>query len=242
MIEMKLTPDPTNPSVSILELKIKAPAAPEPTPIPEVKIPTLIFIDDTIEADQLPLITHALTDTVNRISWPDQIQIFTSNNQMPNHLEVTELQKSEIFKEVESKGQCNLLVLTNNETKDLKRQIAKASEFLTNAHAIQPTTTIELIDTLNDHVKHLKQKTLVNLKVEIELTSENDTLQPLNYLPGLTKKGNKYFANLIDLAGEDEKAYAFEIRSTDCKTLYTLEDLVLGRRISGGQRILTSSI
>lgn len=237
MIEMKLTPDPTNPSINILELKIKAPAAPELTPIPEVKIPTLIYIDDTIEVEQLPLITHALTDTVQRISWPDQIQIFTSKHQISNHLEVTELQNSDIFKEVESKGQCNLLVLTNNETKDLKRQIAKASEFLTNAHAIQPTTPIELIDNLNDHVKHLKQKTLVNLKVEIELTSENDTLQPLNYLPELTKKGNEYFANLIDLASEDEKAYAFIVGSSECSVSFTFDDLVIARNAQGGQRL-----
>lgn len=234
MIEMKLIPNPTNPSLNILELRIKAPSAPEPTPIPESKIPTLIYIDDTIKDKQLSVITHALTDTVNRITWRDQIHIFASKHQIPNHLEVTELQNGDIFKEAESKGQCNLLVITNNEAKDLERQIARASEFLTIAHAIQPTTTIELIDSLNDHIKHLKQKTIVNTKLEIELTAENDTLQPLNYLPELTKEGNKYFATLIDLASEEEKAYAFTVSSDGASLKFEYEDLLLTRTVQGG--------
>ena len=237
MIEMKLSPDPTNPGLNILELKIKAPKATEPTPSPEVKIPTLIYIDDSIEEDQLPLITHALTDTVNRITWRDQIQIFTSKSRIPGHLEVTEIQNGEIFTEAESIGACNLFVLTNNETKNLKRHLAKASEFLTNGHAIQPTTTIELIDNLNDHIKHLKLKTIVNIKIEIELPSEDDTIKPFGYLPNITKERNKYFANLIDLASEEEKAYAFNVESSEMRVQYFYDDLTLARRIQGGQSL-----
>ena len=242
MIEMKLIPDPANPNQNILEVKIKAPASPEPTPIPVEKIPTLIYIDDSIEDDQLPMITHALTDTINRITWPEQIQLASSKHQLPNHLAVQNLQKEELFTHAASLGKCTLILLTKIETKELRKEIAKASEFLTKTQVIQPTSTIELIDNLNDHIKHLKQKTLVNIKIEIELETAEDTLQPFNYLATFNNDGPRYFANLFDLASEDQKAYAFQVESTACTMSYSIEDLVLGRRISGGQRLHTSAI
>ena len=237
MIEMKLIPDPANPNQNILEVKIKAPASPEPTPIPVEKIPTLIYIDDSIEDDQLPMITHALTDTINRITWPEQIQLASSKHQLPNHLAVQNLQKEELFTHAASLGPCALIVLTNNETKELRKEIAKASEFLTKTQAIKPTSTIELTDNLSDHIKSLRLKTIVNLKLEIELPSELDTFQPLNYLSGLTKVDNRYFANLIDLASEDEKAYAFKTTANSLGTSYTFDDLVLGRQVLGGYQL-----
>jgi hypothetical protein len=237
MIEMKLSPDPANANLNILELKIKAPKAPEQTSIPAVKIPTLIYIDDSIQEAQLPTITHALTDTVNRITWAEQIQLASTKHRLADHLEILEIQKNEIFKVAESKGTCNLILLTNNETKELRRQISKASEFLTDAHVVQPTTTIELIDNLNDHIKHLKPKTLVNLEIQIELEAPEDTLQPLDYIARLNKDGPRYFANLIDLASEEEKAYAFITSSRSCSATNAFDDLVISRSAQGGQRL-----
>lgn len=237
MIEMKLTPDPNNAHMNILELKIKAPASPEPTPIPVEKIPTLIDIDDSIEEDQLPMITHAITDTINRITWPEQIQLASSKHQLPNHLKVQNLLQEELFTHAAELGTCSLIVLTNNETKELRKEIAKAPEFLTKTQVIQPTSTIELIDNLNDHIKFLKQKTLVNLKIEIELDTTEDTLQPLEHLASFYNEGCRYFANLIDLASEEDKAYAFLTNASRCSVTYTLEDLVIGRKAQGGQRL-----
>ena len=237
MIEMKLIPDPANPNQNILEVKIKAPASPEPTPIPVEKIPTLIYIDDSIEDDQLPMITHALTDTINRITWPEQIQLASAKHQLPNHLEVQNLQKEELFTHAASLGTCALIVLTNNETKELRKEIAKASEFLTKTQAIKPTSTIELIDNLNDHIKDLRLKTLVNLRIEIALGSTEDTLEPIDYLAAINNDGPVYFANLIDLASEDEKAYAFKTTANSLGTSYTFDDLVLGRQVLGGYQL-----
>lgn len=233
MIQMKLTPDPNDPNLNILELKIKAPASPEPTPIPDVKIPNIIFIDDSIEESQLPQITHALTDTINRITWPEQIQVISSTLELPEHLNAKPLQNKEVFLAAESTAPCNLILITNKEAKELKKQIAKATEFLTRTTLIQPTTTIALIDNLNDHIQGLKQKTLVNLKIEIELPN-NNTLKPLNYIPNLTKEGNTHCANLIDLASEEEKAYAFLTDEYSTKITFTYEDLLLQRRVQGG--------
>ena len=237
MIEMKLIPDPANPNQNILELKIKAPTSPEPTPIPVEKIPTLIYIDDSIEEDQLPMITHAITDTINRITWPEQIQLASSKHLLPNHLEVQILQKEGLFSHAASLGTCALIVLNNNETHELKREMAKASEFLTKAHSIKPTTTIDLIDNLNDHMKNLKQKTLVNLKIEIELETTEDKLQPLEYLVSFYNEDSRYFVNLIDLASEEEKAYAFITNAPRCSVTYKFDDLVIGRKAQGGQRL-----
>jgi len=237
MIEMKLVPDPGNPNQNILELRIKAPAASEPTPIPVEKIPTLIYIDDSIEEDQLPMITHALTDTINRITWPEQIQLASSKHQLPNHLEVKNLQKEELFTHAASLGTCALILLMNNETKELRKEIAKASEFLTKTQSIQPTSTIELIDDLNDHINHLKHKTLANLMIEIELETSESILRPTGYLVNFFNQGSRYFANLIDLASEDEKAYAFTTNTIDCSATYSFEDLVIGRKTQGGQRL-----
>jgi hypothetical protein len=237
MIEMKLIPDPANPNQNILELKIKAPASPEPTPIPVEKIPTLIYIDDSIQEDQLPMITHALTDTINRITWPEQIQLASYQHQLPNHLEVQNLHKEELFTHAALLGTCALILLTNTETKELRKEIAKASEFLTKTQVIQPTSTIELIDNLNDHIKHLEQKMLVNINVEIQVPDENVELNALGYLPNLTKVKDKYFVNLIDLASEDEKAYAFTTIASRCSVTYSFEDLVIVRRTAGGQQL-----
>ncbi len=233
MFEMKLAPDSSNPTQNILELKIKAPTAPEPTLIPAIQIPTIIYIDDTIQEDQIPVIAHALTDTVNRVTWPEQIQLITSKYQFPKHLETVNLQNEDIFQVATTKVPCNLVVITNSESKDLKRQIAKASEFVTTAHAVKPTTTVELIDNLNDHIKPLKQKTIVNLKIEIELDNSN-TLSPLNYIPKLTNEANKYFANLIDLASQEEKAYVFSVNASSAIISYAYEDLLLQRLVQGG--------
>ena len=209
----------------------------EPATIPVEKIPTLIYLDDTIEEGQLPVITHALTDTINRITWVEQIQLASGKHRIPSLPEILDIQKDEIFSRAESMGNCQLILLTNNETKALRRQMAQASEFLTKAHALRPTTTIELIDNLNDHIKHLKQKTLVNLKIEIELEYAADTLEPLHYLANFNSDGTRYFANLIDLASEEEKAYAFKTSAGSCSTTYTFEDLLLGRKAQGGQRL-----
>jgi hypothetical protein len=237
MIEMKFAPSLTNPTENILELKITAPASSEPTPIPVEKVPTLIYIDDSVEDELLPQITHALTDTVNRTTWPNQIQLLTTSHKLSEHLALEPIPKEDILDRAQELGQCRLIFITNENNKEFKRKIARSSEFLTETHVIEPSTTIELIDNLNDHIKDLKQKAIVNLKIEIELPNDRDTLEPMNYIPNLTKSGNTYFANLIDLASEEEKAYAFKIGSPECKATFELEDLVLARVVNGGQRV-----
>ena len=237
MLEMKLTPSPSNPSENILEIKITAPKAAETIEIPDHKVPTFIYIDDSIEQDQLPQITHAITDTINRITWPEQIQILTTQDELPDHLPTTKIEPQEMFKILQGIEQAVLLVITNKQGPKLIREAAQASEFLIKTEFIQPTTTIELIDNLNDHIKQLKQKTIVNLKLEIELPNEHDTLEPLTYIPQITKKGNKYFANLIDLASEEEKAYAFRSSNAINKVGFSYDDLSLARRVTGGQNL-----
>jgi hypothetical protein len=236
MIEMKLIRSSTDPAENILELRIKAPSSPEPTPTPVEKIPTLIYIDDSVDENHLPIISHALTDTVNRVTWANQIRILATSHKLPDHLIVEPISKQDIFERAETVGHCKLLLVTNETTQEVQQQIARASEFLTTTSIIQPRTTIELIDALNDYIKDLKQKTIVNLKIEIELPSEHDDLEPLNYIPNLTKVGNTYFANLIDLASEEEKAYAFKIATYRCSMSYVFEDLTISRVVQGGQR------
>jgi hypothetical protein len=237
MIEMKLIPSLTNPTENILELKITAPASPEPTPIPVEKVPTLIYIDDTIEEKKLPLITHALTDTVNRTTWPNQIQLLITSHKLPEHLALEPIPKVNIFNRAQELGQCKLIFITNENNKEFKRKIARSSEFLAEIYLIEPSTTIELIDNLNDHIEDLKQKTIVNLKIEIELPNEHDTLEPLNYIPNLTKVGNTFFADLVDLASEEEKAYAFKVDAASLSFSYLYEDLGISRQVKGGQRL-----
>jgi hypothetical protein len=236
MIEMTLRSGFSPYKHNRLELRIQAPAAAEQVELPTNRIPTLIFVHESIVPEQLPIITHALTDTVNRVSWSEQIQLATPFHQLPNHLETT-TSTSEPFRAAKDIGECNFILFTNDSSKELKREISKSSEFLINAQLIQPTSVIETIDTLNDHIKHLKQKTIVNLTVEIELPDENDTLEALDYIPQLTKTGNTYFANLIDLASEEEKAYAFRVGPSDARVTFQYEDLALARTISGGQHL-----
>jgi hypothetical protein len=187
------------------------------------------------------MITHALTDTINRVTWANQIQILATSHKLPDHLLAEPISKQEIFERAQTVGHCQLLLITNETTQEVQYQIARASEFLTTASIIEPSSTIELIDALNDHINDLKQKTIVNLKIEIELPSEHDDLEPLNYIPNLTKVGNTYFANLIDLASEEEKAYAFQGKSTYFTVTFTFDDVVIARKAYGGQRLKPQS-
>ena len=237
MIAMTLSPADDPSDRHILEIKITAPASQEPTPIPVEKVPTLIYIDDSVEGDLLPSITHALTDTVNRITWSDQIQLLSSNHKLPNHLTHEPIAKEAVFNKAQELGHCKLVVISNENSKEFNQKIAISSEFLTETHVIKPTTTIELVDNLNDYIKDLKQKTIVNLKIEIELPTDRDTLEPINYIPNLTKGGNTYFANLIDLASEEERAYAFIVEGASQYISYSYDDIVISRLIRGGQRL-----
>ena len=236
MIQMKLIPDSGNPSRNILELKLKAPAAPAPTTPAALKMPTLIVIDDSIEQDQLPAITHALTDTINRVTWQGQIQLFTTKHQFPNHLEYKVVTPETLIDLANAQEPCNSILITNRESKDFKKELSSASKLLKSTYQFKPTTVIETIDALNDQIKGLKEKTIVNIQIEIELPTEDHELEPLTYIPNLTKTGNKYFANLIDLASEEEKAYAFNGLLSQATIRYEYEDLVLARKISGGQQ------
>jgi hypothetical protein len=174
---------------------------------------------------------------VNRITWSNQLQLLTSNHKLPNHLTQESIAKEDVFNKAQDVGHCKLVVISHENSKEFNQKIARSSEFLTDTQVIQPTTTIELIDNLNDHIKDLKQKTIVNLKIEIELPTDRDSLETINYIPNLTKVGNTYVANLIDLACEEEKAYVFQITSESCTLRYLFEDLSIGRLIEGGQRL-----
>jgi hypothetical protein len=237
VIEVKLTAAFAKNAGNKLELKIKAPPSANPQEIPVEQIPTFIYIHDSLTATQLPIVTHALTDTANRITWANQIQVGIGAHQLPNHLEAIQIGNQNVFAHARSLGPCHLILISNEENKDLKREISQSSEFLTKTHVVKPTDAIQTIDALNDHIKNLKQKTIVNLKVEIELPNDTDTLEPLEYIPQINKVGNTYFANLIDLASEEEKVYAFETQQHKLGLKYEYEDLLLTRQISGGQRI-----
>jgi hypothetical protein len=237
MIEIKFTNSASNQSEGILALRVIAPALGQQVDVASNKVPTLIYLDDSIRAEQIPNLVHAITDTTNRTTWENQIQLATSTHQLPRHLPTKSVANNEVFEFAKELGTCNLILFTNEESKELNREISRASEFLTNTQIIQPTSVIETIDSLNDHIKNLKQKTIVNLKVEIELPNEDDNLEALDYIPQLTKSGNTHFANLIDLASEEEKAYAFKISSFVARVNFSYEDLVLSRKIIGGQSL-----
>ena len=160
--------------------------------------------------------------------------MLTTNHKLPDHLAFEPILKDDIFNRAQELGQCQLIFITNENNKEFKRKVARSSEFLTETHGIEPTTTIELIDNLSDHIKDLKQKTIVNLKIEIELSNEHDTFESLGYIPNLTKVGNTYFANLIDLASEEEKAYALIMNCESVSIRFKYEDLLLLRTVHGG--------
>ena len=244
MIAMKVIPDPTNPNLNILELKIKAPASPKPIPIPVEQIPTLIYIDDNIEEGQLPTITHALTDTVNRMTWPNQVKIAISRHKLPRHLEKNLIEPDELITLASSIRKSTLIWLTNKETKELRKEKADSFKLLSNFHAIQPTTAIELIDELSDHIGPLKLKTLVNFKVQFEVPQGEISIAPIDYVPMFSKAKARFSASFIDLASEQVVSFKFQIgllgksrTHQNLKVTYQYEDLQLVRRVFGGCEI-----
>jgi Ca-activated chloride channel family protein len=108
----------------------------------------------------------------------------------------------------------------------------------------------EAIDGLSDELDGLLKKTVANLKIEIEavgtFNTDDFTVRKVNYLREFKTFPGKATANLGDLASKEEKNYVFEVTLpaqfvTDTtllqaiKVTYEYEDLVLARKVSGGQ-------
>lgn len=108
----------------------------------------------------------------------------------------------------------------------------------------------EAVDGLSDELDGLLKKTIANLKIEIEAIGSFNTeafkVRKANYLRDFKTYPGKATANLGDLASEEEKNFVFEltlpaqnIKETTTlqaiKISYEYEDLVLARKVAGGQ-------
>ena len=110
---------------------------------------------------------------------------------------------------------------------------------------------VEAVDGLNDEFDGLLKKTIANLKIEIEAVgqfiNQDFLVRKVNYLREFKTFPGRATANLGDLASKEEKNFVFEvtlpaIAADQAVTLeaiavkYEYEDLVLGRKVTGGQR------
>ena len=108
----------------------------------------------------------------------------------------------------------------------------------------------EAVDGLSDELDGLLKKTIANLKIEIEAIGSFNTkdfkVRQANYLRDFKTFPGKATANLGDLASKEEKNFVFEltlpaqsIKETTTiqaiKISYEYEDLILARKVSGGQ-------
>jgi Ca-activated chloride channel family protein len=109
----------------------------------------------------------------------------------------------------------------------------------------------EAVDGLNDEFDGLLKKTVANLKIEIEAIGEfidqDFQVRKVNYLREFKTFPGRATANLGDLASKEEKNFVFEVTLPGIKAAqavkleaiavkYEYEDLVLGRKVTGGQR------
>jgi hypothetical protein len=236
---MSLTPSSLASGEYVLELRIEAPAAAEHMQTPSQKSPTLIHLNSDLTSDQLNTSVHVLTETFDRTTWTNQLQLFTNNPNLPEHLPARlNVGVEEVLQLSLEMAPSSLILISNNKlNEEIQQSVSRASEFFTRVGVIKPTDYIELTDALNDVVRDLKQKTLVKLKIQIELQNETDSLEALTYIPEITKSGNSYFINLIDLASDQEKAYTFKTNSHQARVSFSYEDLILSRRILGGQQV-----
>jgi hypothetical protein len=108
----------------------------------------------------------------------------------------------------------------------------------------------EAVDGLSDEIDGLLKKTVANLKVEIEalgtFNGEAFKVRKVNYLRDFKTFPGKATANLGDLASKEEKNFVFEVTLPAqfvnettllqaIKVTYEYEDLILARKVSGGQ-------
>ena len=108
----------------------------------------------------------------------------------------------------------------------------------------------EAVDGLSDELDGLLKKTVANLKVEIEAIGSFNTdefkVRKVNYLRDFKTYPGKATANLGDLASKEEKNFVFEVTLPAqfvadtsllqaIKVSYEYEDLVLARKVTGGQ-------
>ena len=109
----------------------------------------------------------------------------------------------------------------------------------------------EAVDGLNDEFDGLLKKTVANLKIEIEaigqFIDQDFQVRKVNYLREFKVFPGRATANLGDLASKEEKNFVFEVTLPAIAThekvtleaiavKYEYEDLVLARKVSGGQR------
>jgi Ca-activated chloride channel family protein len=108
----------------------------------------------------------------------------------------------------------------------------------------------EAVDGLSDELDGLLKKTVANLKIEIEaigtFNTEDFKVRKVNYLREFKTFPGKATANLGDLASKEEKNYVFEVTLPAqfvadttllqaIKVSYEYEDLILARKVTGGQ-------
>lgn len=109
----------------------------------------------------------------------------------------------------------------------------------------------EAVDGLNDEFDGLLKKTVANLKIEIEaigaFIDQDFQVRKVNYLREFKTYPGRATANLGDLASNEEKNFVFEVTLPAIQAAlpvkfeaiavkYEYEDLVLARKVSGGQR------
>jgi hypothetical protein len=234
---MSLKPSQLEPGEHVLELMISAPASAEPTPTPVDQVPTYIYVDESLSQNELEAAVHALTETINRSTWQSQIQLLSQKIDFLTPLASLQIKSmDEALATALENAPSNLIILTHNSpSKEFSKAALKASDFFTRVNLVTPGHYIQVTDALCDLIANLKPKTLVNLKIEIQLPSKTDSLEPLEYIPEFTKSGSTHFANLIDLASEEVKVYAFKTSASDLNVRFEYEDLLLARRVEGGQ-------
>ena len=109
----------------------------------------------------------------------------------------------------------------------------------------------EAVDGLNDEIDGMLKKTISNLKIEIEaigrFNTEQFKVRKTQYLRDFKTLPGKAIANLGDLASKEEKNFVFEVTLPGVgvdetvvleaiSVRYFYEDLILARKIEGGQR------
>jgi len=212
-------------------LVIRAVAPKDPNQETPTEVPNFtIYIDESwITHDY---ITPAITDVTTRTFKDDQIKLMTACKEAPNHLVVEKFKKIEAAHAATQRHETLILVTAEQDEKDHYLTVLDTKT----GQELKVSNAIELIDSLDDLVKPLKQKTLVNINVTIKVDLNTVRLVPLDFVQPFEASLDSMSYRLRDQASKESLEYKFRLTGElhFIEISYTCEDVTIARKVIGG--------
>jgi hypothetical protein len=213
----------------LLVIRVVAPKDPHqetPDEVPKFNI----FIDESWNTRDY--ITPALTDITNRTFTGDQITLMSPCENTPAHLTVEKTKKIEAAHAATSTSETLVLLTAEPDERDDYLTVLNTKT----GKEFKVIGSVDLIDAICDFVKPLKTKTFANVTVELTCKNRIKLHQAQGTISTYLSLDNRISLSIPDGVGDQNLRFQIssETRAEVLKITYSYDDLIIGKRISGG--------